>query len=426
MKNNNTYYKNSFFSYLSKIVPAIFSFIFTLIISNYLGPEMYGVYNYLPAVLIGFFSLFGGEFLYNLLWNFTSKTKSKEFFKKILLLILILAGIIFILINLFGPSAMQFIKAGHHELIPIASIFILLFPINAAFMTLFKGFSKFGKVFKAALIENTITLIFSIILIIYFGFGVEGAFISRFIALVFSITIYFREYKKIHFTKNKVNPVEIKKFITWNIISNFIRELNNQIFVISIGLFINKKLIGIYYLGEKISTIALSSPSSAISDALYSKNNENYLNKNIISRHTSLAIQINMIITIILGVIVFALTPAIVQHLFPNYSELLIFMPLMIISQIIQSQGPLFKIFDSINETKNNLKTNILFLILTISFIIPSTIYFGLLGLLIAAIISTEIRYITTIRILRKYDILINPFPTKTSIAILLKKIFSR
>ena len=93
-----TMLKNTFFSYLSKNLPAVIAFVYTIIISNLLGPESYGLYNYLPALLVGFLVLFGGDFFDNLLWTFTSRTKSKNLFKKIFVIEIALIIIILIIV----------------------------------------------------------------------------------------------------------------------------------------------------------------------------------------------------------------------------------------------------------------------------------------------------------------------------------------
>ncbi|MFA5357627.1 MAG: oligosaccharide flippase family protein [archaeon] len=411
MSEAKTFAKNTFFNYLSKTVPAGASFLFTLIISNYLGPENYGIYNYLPAVLVGFATLLGGDFLNNLLWAFTARNKPKDLFRKVLIAEIFIIIAIFLAANLFGPSLMQLLGKNHQELLSIASIFVLLTPVNTIFMTLFKAFNRFGKVLKATLIENFTTLVFSAILIIVLKMGLEGAFIARFIAIATSLIFYYIQYKKLEFSKKKANPAEIKRFVSWNALASFVKEFTNQIQTIFLGVFINSYLIGLYYLGTKIVGLVLDSPVSAISEANFSKNSENYLKKDKISTQTSLTIKISIFATAALGIFLLVVSPFVLNLLFPDFIELYNYLPLFILYSLIQSQGPMIKIFDSINKTKNNLKINIVMLLLTLAIIIPLTFLFGLVGWLVSIIIATEIRYIVLLELLKKHGIKISVIP---------------
>ncbi|MFA5358182.1 MAG: oligosaccharide flippase family protein [archaeon] len=416
MSEAKTFAKNTLFNYLSKIIPAGASFIFTLIISNYLGPANYGIYNYLPAVFVGFVTLFGGDFLSNLLWTFTAREKSIDLFKKILLIQLGIVATFFVAVNIFGPAIMRLIGVSYEELVPIASIFLLLTPVNTIFMTLFKGFSRFGKVLKAALIENITTLALSVILIIFLGFGLTGAFIARFAAIIASTAYYYIQLKQIKFSAKKIDLAAIKKFCVWNAAASFVRESSNQIYTISIGIFINAQTLGLYYLGDKIAGTIMNSPSNAITETIFSKNSGDYKNKKLIGRQTSLAIKTSLVISIIIGALLLFFAPLLLSIAFPKYLGLLYFLPLIIIYQAVQVQSPMTTVFNSINETKNNFKLNSLFLFLTIIFVVPSTFAFGITGFLVSTIIATELRYIATILILRKEGVYLSILPGKSDL----------
>ncbi|MFA6268459.1 MAG: oligosaccharide flippase family protein [archaeon] len=409
--NANLFARHTAFNYLSKMLPTAVSFIFTLIISNYLGPENYGIYNYLPAVLVGFVTLFGGEFINNLLWTFTARKKIKKLFKFIFGINLLIALVLFAALNLLGPVVMTALGISHQELVPIASIFLLLTPINTIMMTLFKGFSQFGKVLKAALIENAITLLFAVIFIIFLQMGLIGAFIARFIAIVTSLMYYYFAYRKLEFTNAPINLTEIKQYGGWNILASFVRNLNSQILTISIGILLNAATLGIYYLGQRITTIAITNISNTITEIMWSKNSENFSDKKLIGKQTSTAIKVTLLITIALCIPFLLVVPSLINWLFPKFIAIIAFIPLFLIYSIIQTQGPVTSIFNAINKTKNNMKTNFFDIALTIIITIPLTYFFGLTGMLIAYSIVLELSYLYIIYLLRREGIIITVIP---------------
>ncbi|MCX6803764.1 MAG: oligosaccharide flippase family protein [Candidatus Diapherotrites archaeon] len=415
--------KNTFFNYSSKIVSAGVGFLYTLIISNFLGPENYGIYNYLPSVLVGFFTLFGGTFLNNLLWVFTAREKGKNLFKKILFIEISLMLIIISIINLAAPTLMKFVNVSHIDLLPIASVFVLFIPLNTIFITLFKGFDKFGKVLQSALIENILTLAFSAIFIIGLGWGLTGAFIARFIALAISILFYIYHYKKLPFSGKQINFKEVKKYSGWNIIANFIREGHIQISNISIGLFLNAHFLGIKYLGDKIANLVIYSPSVSIAEIMFSKNSSNYKNFEIIASQTSRAIKSSFIISIILGVILYLISELFIKFLFPSFIDVIPYVSLFILAYVLQSQSPMLLLFDAINKTKRNVQTNLLMLIMVIFIALPATYFFGILGLLIADAITIQIRYFFMLIKLKKEGIRLDIIP-RTADVIFLTKFF--
>ncbi|MCX6800746.1 MAG: oligosaccharide flippase family protein [Candidatus Diapherotrites archaeon] len=423
--NANLFAKHTAFNYLSKMIPAAVSFIFTLLISNYLGPENYGIYNYLPAVLVGFATLFGGEFINNLLWTFTARKKSKKLFKMIFGVNLLIIVALFLGLNIFGPQMMAILNIGHRELVPLVSIFLLLTPINTLMITLFKGFSRFGKVLKAALIENIITLVLAAILIIPLQMGLAGAFIARFIAIVASLIFYYKEYRKLKFSNAKIDFGEVKKYGGWNIVASIVRNFKLQLVTIFLGLILNAAILGIYYLGQKITSIVITNISNTIFEIMWSKNSENHKNKELIGRQTSIAIKTSLLITLVLGVPFLIVSPLIINWLFPKYTELIFYIPLFLIYSIVESQGSLESIFDSINKTKNNIKINLIDLAFAFVLILPLTYFLGLMGLLIAYTLSLELKYITIIYLLKKEGIRISIIPMWKDI-VMIKSILIR
>jgi O-antigen/teichoic acid export membrane protein len=420
-----TMLKNTFFSYLSKNLPAVIAFVYTIIISNLLGPESYGLYNYLPALLVGFLVLFGGDFFDNLLWTFTSRTKSKNLFKKIFVIEIALIIIILIIVNVFSGYVSGIIGIADQELILIASLFLIFTPINSLFGVLFKAFSKFGTILKATLIESVTTLGLSIIFVVFLGMGLEGAFISRFIAIFVSILFLARQMKTLKFENKPISRKAIWKFSKWNISSKFIRNLKNQLQTIIMGVLISPAALGFYYLGQKITNIFVLNATNALAETLFSKNSENFDKKDLISIQTSFAIKASLLLNIIFGIILLLIAPIVVNIVFPQYTNVLIYIPLFAIHAVVMAQAPVTNIFDSINETQNNLKLGVLMLVLVFVLMLPLTMLFGLFGLMIAFILFSEINVLATIFLLRKHDVYISVIPRLKDI-IELKRILIR
>jgi len=417
--------KNSGLNYLSKIIPAVLSLVYTILLTNYLSADLYGVYNYLPVILTGFFTLFGGSFLNNIIWVFTARTKTKDVFKKIFFIEVAILVLMIISIILFGKMVLTYFGIGYQDYLFVASLFLIVTPINTMFITFFKGFSRFGKILYAAIIENvlTLTLIFAVI---YLNLGLWGAFFGKAIALTASIAYLAYHYKKTHVINNPIKFKEIKEYGKWNLISNFLRESSNQIQLIGMGIFLNAATLGLYYLGEKISKIILSNFSMSISETVYSKNSENYLDKKKIELHTSTAVKYGFIINIILGVGIIVLAPLLVSILFPKYMGVLPFLWMFVVYEIIQSQNPVSGIFDSINKTKTNVRLSGLVLATILFITLPLTYLFNIWGVLAGIIITAELKYIYTLHLLKLEGINIGIIPQKRDFLSLLRIVKSK
>jgi len=404
--------KSSIFNYLSKVLPSVVAFAYTILLTTYLGPENYGLYNYIPAVLVGFFSLLGGTFLNNILWTFTARKKSKDFFIKIMIATLILSVLLALSANILSSTIMDFFKISQPELVLIISIFLIVSPVNTIFVALFKGFSKFGIALKAALVENIITLIFIAALVAVLNFGLMGAFIAKILALGLSIAYLKITSKNLYFSGKKVTRNEIKRYGFWNILTNFLREAMKQVELIIMGTSINATLLGGYYLIDKLTKIIISNLSFSMQEIVFSKNSEDYGNKEKIAWYAGKAIRIGFILNLILGALSMVVIPIIILFIFPSFAYAIPYLGIFVLTLLVRSQQPLTGIFDSINETKNNFKISVFNIILLVAVLVPLTYFFSLWGYLVSCLIISELSYFYNLQMLKRYKIMVKVIPT--------------
>ena len=157
-----------------------------------------------------------------------------------------------------------------------------------------------------------------------------------------------------------------------------------QIELIIMGISMNAALLGGYYLMDKITKILMSNVSFSMQEIVFSKNSEDYNDKEKIAWYAGKAIRMGFIINLLLGIASMLVIPIMIMVIFPNFTYTIPYVGLFLLVLLVRSQQPLAGIFDSINETKNNFKLSAVNLVLEIVVLVPLTYFFALWGYLLA------------------------------------------
>jgi O-antigen/teichoic acid export membrane protein len=404
MSEKNAFIKNSFFSYLTKFIPIIFSFAYTIVLANMLGVRDYGLFIYLGALVIGFLNLFGANLLNEILTNFIAQTGSKKLFKIIMLAEYVLTTIIFLGILIFGNGFITGLDGSNYLILGLAAVLVFFNPLTTTFMCLNKGIGKFDRIFVATTAENFVNLVFIIIFIWGFNMGLPGAFFSKYISLLASGLIYMFYLRKTVFKNKPIQKKEIKRYGMFGAIGEVLKRALSQFELIMIGIFISPAILGLYYVAEKIASIALGAPSGAFSDVLFPLNSANYKDKKKITKYSSLSVKVSFLIVFIFSIILSILAYPVLLVLFPAYVSALVFLPFLIILHYVKSFGAIKLILNSINKTDQRTLQRGLTVAFGATMLIILIPTYQVVGLIVANILMEIFAITIAYILLRKYN----------------------
>jgi len=423
MSEKNRFVKNSFFAYLTKFVPLLFSFIYTVILANSLGQAGYGLFMYLIALVLGFSKLFGSNLLNEIIMNFTAQTDSKKLFRRLFSLQYLLAIIIFSGLILFANEFITTIEGSDFGIFLMVLLILFLNPLSTSFFALNRGLRKFKNIFVAVLFENFIIMAGVILFVSFLGMGLQGAFYAKYLSLIFSGLIYIFYFRKTKFSNKPINKKAITSYGVFGALGEFLKQALSQAELIIMGIFISPVALGTYYIAEKISMIVLNSPATAISDVLFPVNSSNYKNKKKIEKYSSMCIKGTIIIVVILSVALLLLAHPVLTIFFPTYIAAAGLIPFIILREYMKTLGPINSILNSINKINQRTTERIITVTIGIVLLLLLVPAFGVIGLIIAQTINSFIAYTIAYFILRKYNnIKLDLIPKKKDIIFFYKE----
>ena len=379
--------KNSFYSYSTKFIPVVFSFVYTIVLANVLGANDYGLFVYLTALVVGFLNLFGSNLLNEIVTNFTAQSGSKKLFKTILGLQYVLVILVFLGLYFFGEGFLTGLEGSTNYIFLLALVTLFLTPISTTMLALNKGIGKFDRIFVVSIFEHLVNLVFILLFVWYMELGIVGAFYSKFVSLAFSGLIYLAYLRKTHFANKPIEKKVVAKYGFFGALGEFLKQGLNQFEFIIIGIFISPAALGVYYIATKISNIVLGAPSSAFSDVLFPLNSSNFKDKKKIERYSSLSIKGTFITVLIFSILLMLIAYPVLAVLFPAYLTAVTLIPLIVIRQLVRSVGAVKLVLNSINKTGQRTIQRILvvpFGAVILILLVPS---YGINGLIITQII---------------------------------------
>ncbi len=346
-----SFVKNYFFSFSSKVFLAVVGLLFTYIIANYLGPSDYGLIVFYMAFAVSIASLFGMEIFSDLFFVFTAKFKSKKFFLEALKWEYFLIVLVFLVSFFFADFIVSFIGKSNVLFFRIATVLILLTPLQEAFKRLFFGFKCFGKVLKGLVLENTLNLSFAFLFVVVLGFGVWGVIYAKFIAIFAFIFLSFFYFRALDFKKGFFDVKSVKKYTKGLIPSRIFNRLRQQSELIFMGLFVANWQLGFFYLASKIVTYLLDAPKDALSKVLLPYNVEKRNDLKTMGRFASLSIKFSFLFTFTVGAFILILAGPVLKMFFPDFSNSFYLFPFFIILYLVKEDAPLATIFKALNRT---------------------------------------------------------------------------
>lgn len=399
--NFHLFVRSVFFRYSSKILILLCSFLYTYFITNYFGPEKYGIVNYIFNFMTLIILLFGVQAASQTINIFTARTKSKEIFTTMvkieLGIVLLLFGSILV-ISRFFPSFF----GGYTELWQLGSITILLTPFYFNFIDLFESFKNFGKVLKLSVLEAATNLMLTYCLVFYLNFDISGVIIGKILSVILFIVVASFYSRKLPFLSNKPDLGEAKKYFKGMLSFNFLKKAYEQLVIIILGLFVSLGGIGTYYLYQKICMNLIGVPLATFSEVLVPFSSEKYNSKKKMLDYASQVIRISIILSLFIVILLLLFGGYFIRLLFPKFQNDLVILTLYSILAATSAFIPITDFFRITNKTQILSKVYVIILAFVIIFGSALTYLYSLAGLLITQIIVSGILYIYLLLAIRK------------------------
>lgn len=210
----NSLLKHGSIMFISVVIANILAYFLQIYFGRVLGPEGYGVFGSLMAILLILSVPIGT--IGTVFTKFVSKFKAEENYGKINTLIfaslkkLVLYGIIgFVLISVLSPFIANYLNISSRlplVFVGIVLIFSVLLPIVRGSL---QGLQKFNSLAFNNVFEAFVRLILGVVLI---RFGVSGAVLSYGLGYLFAFLIGFLSLKFLFGKKSEIDASEIYSY----------------------------------------------------------------------------------------------------------------------------------------------------------------------------------------------------------------------
>ena len=254
--------KDVSFLAIGQIMGLIFGFITTVLLARMLGPQDYGIYNFLMSIVSGTASFLSLGLAFSAFYFAAKKT---EIINSILSIgtITSMVGIIFIC--LISP----FLETTYST--PNLAFFLIIFSFEVLFLNIFNIFLNFFKGtgrFKESSIMNILFNLLRLLgpFLVLIGFGLFGAIFGRILDWTVIISLCFVIGKKTYnvFPRKIKNLKKIMGYGFPLYMNQIFAFFTNQYLIIILAIY-GMKLVGYYSASLKLATI-ISMLTLSISD----------------------------------------------------------------------------------------------------------------------------------------------------------------
>jgi O-antigen/teichoic acid export membrane protein len=278
MGNNKDFAKNIIMTLGRQVTAILLGLLSSIIIARWLGSTGNGQYNLIilvPTMLFSFLNLgigtssvyFVGKNNYNT--NTVYKTNT------IVGLVIGIAALIigFIYLNYFGAN---FTEGVPLHLFYLALLFVPLLVLNEFYLVLFQAKSDFASYNTISLLRQISALLFLIIGLMFFKWGLIGAVVSFIFSLVIQYILsmyFFKKRLKLSLKQGSFSVGYFKESLRYGYkahFSNILSFINYRADIFLIGFFLNPQAVGIYGVAVGIAE-KLWVASQAISTVLFPK-----------------------------------------------------------------------------------------------------------------------------------------------------------
>ena len=389
MSEKSQYVKSGLFSYSGKVITIFSSFIYTFLIANYLGPEIYGLVNYYISFILGFIGISGIAFLGGLIVVFMPKWKSRVLFIYSLFFVSIISFVLFLLLFVFSENIVAYLGRSNYELFRLASFLLLIMPFTFYYTQVFKSFKMFGKELKFNAIVAILNLSVAFLLVVVLNFGVFGVVYAMLFANIAGLVFLFLQSGQLKFIDGSIDFAALKKYGVFGVPAAFLRRGSEMILLIFMGLFIvDNAALGMYYVALKIASIMILTPVNSVTDVLLPYVSAVSKDKRRLSRYVSLNIKFSLIVTCVLSLLVVILSKSVLLLLFPAYVGAYPFILLLSVLFIVSSLNPLNNLFMSLNRMDIHMNARVGGLVCVVFFGLVLMPEFGVFGLIVTQIFS--------------------------------------
>ncbi len=397
------------------------------LVANLLGPMYYG----LLAICISIYELLSipHNALNNGLVKFIAENKQISYFKKVIKINTILAiGFAFILFI----GAERIGALIHHDigsLLKLTSIFLLISVIKETTSNAILGSSsvRWYTINEMLFILIRLGLIIAIISKIPDAFGALTAYIIA--SIVACIVGLYIIRKKIKWNKEEIKTKELMKYSRKFAYTLLLSNIQPQIYLLVLAFFASSAEVGHYKFLLGIITLATVALISMMSNVLLNYYAALYYQKkmNDIKSIFNVSFRLGcyLLIGIGLGLIIF-LNP-VITYFFPKFIEVLPLIPLFVLFGVINGMNfliiPLIKATNKLEIQLKILPISLVVAVVASILLIPK---FQATGAIIAAILSTGVTLVGSMRkIIKELQIELKIKPEKNDL-MLVKKIFER
>ena len=349
MSKIGNFVKLSAFQYTSQIIIILSAIVYSFIAANFLGPEKYGLISYLMAFMGGIPLLFGFEAFSDVLKVYLARFKSRDFFKKTLLVSIVFLLIMWAAALILSGNIVTVIGKGDAQLVSFISILIILAPLLLVVQAAFVAFKQFGKLLKLVILQKVMDVAFLLIFLFVFKTDYMALFYSAVCSLTVIIALGLFILRKSNFTNIHVPRREVRKFTGQSFISNLLKGGSNQAEIWIFGLMMPLYEFGVFYLIRRIVSYMYEAPQQAISEVILPFLSEEKDKENLIN-YTSKVMKFQFLLSIFLSLVLIIVVPPFLKIFFSEYYSGVIMLPLIALCFLFNFPAPLIRLLMVFNK----------------------------------------------------------------------------
>ena len=272
---SSSLFKHSSVMFISIMIANVFAYIFHIFMARSLGPALYGEFGSLLAIFMILAVPVGT--IQTVITKYIARFHSKNEEGKVGSLIfssirkLFIYGLFaFILVSVLSPFIASFLKIDSSTpviIVGLTVLFSVLLPVNRGAL---QGLQKFNALAINNILESIFRLLLGVVLVV-FGFGVNGALLAFGLGYFIAFLIAFISLKK-YFNKrdNKIDVEEIYKFTLPVFLAVLFINLIVNLPTVFIKHFYSSEFTGLWNVALTLARIILF-VSSSVSLVMFSK-----------------------------------------------------------------------------------------------------------------------------------------------------------
>lgn len=249
--------KDTFISFIGLGFAAAVGFVYTVILARFLGPEQFGVFSAITALIAIVYSL-GDLGLTSALINFIPKLKDKRsvIVNTSFLIEIVVGLIILVLFSVFSIFHKTIIPGSYADQIAIAGFLALNYLFINYVQGIFTAERKFARYSLTQIIDAGIKIIIVFALLSTSRLSIETALLANIVSTVFALVITFgKEYLKIKPSFNRDIFDKLFHFAKWVAVTRIFSVFISRIDVILLNLLSNSYQAGIFAAANRITLL---------------------------------------------------------------------------------------------------------------------------------------------------------------------------